>query len=91
MVKKPEEVKAEAKARVLSEGGDPSNDRLILSRCTIQFGKYKDQTFKWLLENDVSYAAMLVAEHQKERESSTSQHPQMVNKVLQRKSTTCVH
>lgn len=79
-VKKPEEVEAEAKACVVSEGGDPCKKRLVLSRFTIQFGQYKDKTFKWLLENDVSYVAMLVARHQKEQEDSVSQSPLMVNK-----------
>ncbi|XP_053289045.1 uncharacterized protein LOC128449772 isoform X1 [Pleuronectes platessa] len=71
-MKKPEEVEADAKAHVLSEGGDPGNDRLLLSRYVIQFGKYKGQNFKWLLENDVSYVAMLVAAHQTEQENSVT-------------------
>lgn len=79
-MKKPKEVEAEAKARVRSEGGDLHNDRLILSRCTIQFGKYKGQTFKWLLENDVSFTALLVASH--DREHLTHQDPWMANKVF---------
>ncbi|XP_074510964.1 uncharacterized protein LOC141779830 [Sebastes fasciatus] len=79
-VKKPEEVEAEAKARILSEGGDPRNERLVLSRCTIQFGQYKGQTFKWLLENDVSYIGYLVASHQKQRQDTMSQSPLMANK-----------
>ncbi|XP_044064228.1 uncharacterized protein LOC122881737 [Siniperca chuatsi] len=79
-VKKPEERKAAARACVLSEGGDPRNDRLVLSRFLIQFGKYKGKTFKWLLENDVGYTAMLVANHQKEREHSMRQNPLMANK-----------
>ncbi|XP_034729668.1 uncharacterized protein LOC117946003 [Etheostoma cragini] len=68
--KKPEEVEAEAKARVLSEGGDPLNKRLVLSRFMIQFGQYKGQTFKWLLENDVSYAAKMVVNHEKQRQTT---------------------
>uniref|UniRef100_UPI003AAA83C1 uncharacterized protein n=1 Tax=Centroberyx gerrardi TaxID=166262 RepID=UPI003AAA83C1 len=59
--KKPEEVEGEAKARVISEGGDPGNNMLVLSRYTIQFGQYRGQTFKWLLENDMDYTAHLVA------------------------------
>lgn len=74
------EVEAEAKARVLSEGGDPSNRRLILSRFMIQFGKYQGQRFKWLLENDVAYAVYVVATHQKEREHNKDQNPWMANK-----------
>ncbi|XP_054478061.1 uncharacterized protein LOC129109937 [Anoplopoma fimbria] len=66
-VKEPEEVEAEAKACVLSEGGDARNERLVLSRCTIQFGQYKGQSFKWLLENDVGYIAYLFAHQQYKR------------------------
>ncbi|GAA6220463.1 uncharacterized protein LOC108899583 [Lates japonicus] len=79
-VKKPEEGEAEAKACVLSKGGDPCSDQLVLSRCTIQFGQYKGQTFKWLLENDASYAANIVASHQRERVHTKEQSPLMVNK-----------
>uniref|UniRef100_A0A671Y9X0 Pyrin domain-containing protein n=1 Tax=Sparus aurata TaxID=8175 RepID=A0A671Y9X0_SPAAU len=82
-LKKPEEVKADAEARVRSEGGDPSNKRLVLSRFIIQFGKYKGQTFKWLLENDVGYAAYVVATHQDQRKWKKDRSPLMVHKVLQ--------
>ncbi|XP_068425994.1 uncharacterized protein [Clinocottus analis] len=78
--KKPEEVKAEAKALVLAQGGDAGNERLVLSRYTIQFGKYKGQSFKWLLENDVGYTAWLVADHLKPGQDTTRQSPLMVNK-----------
>lgn len=84
-VKKPEEVEAEAKACIRSEGGDPCNKRLVLSRYMILFGQYKGRTFKWLLENDVGYAAYLVAGHQKEQQDATYQSPLTANKVLQRK------
>ncbi|AWO96212.1 Hypothetical protein SMAX5B_003614 [Scophthalmus maximus] len=77
--KKPEEVEAEAKARVLSEGGDPRNGFVVLSRCAIQFGMYKGRDFKWLLENDVSYVAKQVAYHQREREHTTIQSPLVAN------------
>ncbi|XP_040900950.1 uncharacterized protein LOC121186321 isoform X2 [Toxotes jaculatrix] len=82
-VKEPEEVEAEARALVLSEGGDPSNGRLVLSRFVIQFGQYNGKTFKWLLENDVSYTAFLVASHQmepKNGEPTMSQRRLMANK-----------
>lgn len=80
--KKPEEVEAEAKAQILSEGGDLSNERLILSRCKIQFGKYKGQTFKWLLENDVGYTAYIVASHQEQRDHTMCSPLLTANKVL---------
>ena len=34
--KKWEEVEAEARARVVSEGGDPGAEMVILSRCTVR-------------------------------------------------------
>ncbi|XP_036929638.1 uncharacterized protein LOC119005786 isoform X3 [Acanthopagrus latus] len=79
-VKEPKEVKADAEAHVRSEGGDPSNVRLVLSRFIIQFGKYKGQTFKWLLENDVGYAVYVVATHQDERKWQKDRSPLMVHK-----------
>uniref|UniRef100_UPI0037E79ADA uncharacterized protein n=1 Tax=Semicossyphus pulcher TaxID=241346 RepID=UPI0037E79ADA len=79
-VKTPKEVEAKVKTSVLSEGGDPCNDRLHLSRCTLRFGKYKGQTFKWLLENDVGYAAFIVGSHQKEKAPTLHQDPLTVNK-----------
>lgn len=39
-VKKPEECEAEARARVVSEGGDPDSVMLVLSRYAVQFGVY---------------------------------------------------
>ncbi|XP_028435841.1 uncharacterized protein LOC114556911 [Perca flavescens] len=81
--KTPQEVEAEAEARVLSEGGDPRNERLVLSMFMIQFGQYKDQTFKWLLENDLSYAAKMVACHEKRRQNTKCQSSLMANKLCQ--------
>lgn len=79
--KKPEEVEAEARAHVVSKGGDPANATLVLSRWKMQFGRYQGQTFHWLLENDVGYCVNLVSSHQKERERTGSQSPLMANKV----------
>nr|XP_054606629.1 uncharacterized protein LOC129152203 isoform X1 [Nothobranchius furzeri] len=79
--KQPEEVEAEARAHVASEGGDVNNATLVLSRWKVQFGTYQGKTFHWLLQNDVGYAVMVVASHQKERERTGSQSPLMANKV----------
>ncbi|XP_059918940.1 uncharacterized protein LOC132465990 [Gadus macrocephalus] len=78
--KRPEEVEKEARARVVSEGGDPGNPMLVLGCHSIQLGKYQGQTFRWLLENDAGYACHLVASHQRERETSASYSPLMANK-----------
>lgn len=80
-MKNPEEVEVEAKACIISEGGDLSNDWLVLSRYTIQFGQYKGKTFKWLLENDVYYVAYIVTSHQKDQEPAMCQNTLMANKV----------
>ncbi|XP_076011423.1 uncharacterized protein LOC143004444 [Genypterus blacodes] len=79
-IRKPEDVKAEAMARVQSEGGNCGNDRLVLSRFTIEFGKYEGKTFKWLLENVVGYTSQLVASHLEEQVDKNSQNPHMANK-----------
>ncbi|XP_071386062.1 uncharacterized protein [Centroberyx affinis] len=81
--KGPEEVEAEAEARVVSEGGDPGNNMLVLSRYTIQFGQYQGQTFKWLLENDVGYTAYLVAS------KGTASHLMANKDALTRYSRAC--
>ncbi|XP_034147166.1 uncharacterized protein LOC117594181 isoform X2 [Esox lucius] len=78
--KKPEECEAEARARVVSEGGDADSVLLVLSRYAVQFGVYRGQTFKWLLENDVGWVVGLVASHEQERERSVSTSPLMVHK-----------
>ncbi|XP_066554862.1 uncharacterized protein LOC136744560 [Amia ocellicauda] len=76
----PREVRKDAVARILSQGGDPGNTKLVLSQSTLQFGRYRGQTFKWILENDGGYAVSLVAAHQKEREMDTSDTVYMANK-----------
>ncbi|XP_054606627.2 uncharacterized protein [Nothobranchius furzeri] len=81
--KQPEEVEVEARAHVASEGSDVNNATVVLSRWKVQFGTYQGKTFHWLLQNDVSYAVMVVASHQKEREGTGSQSPLMANKVCQ--------
>ncbi|XP_058504475.1 uncharacterized protein LOC131471760 isoform X2 [Solea solea] len=79
-MKTPKEVEDEAKARVVAEGRDPSNKRLVLSRSSIQFGQYRGKTFKWLLENDLRYIVRLVALHQNEQQHKTEQSSHMANK-----------
>lgn len=77
-----QKVEDEAKVCVHSEGGDPSNNLLVLSRFTMQFGKYRDQTFKWLLENDLAYVAFIMAAHHEEKDPSKVYGALKENKVL---------
>ncbi|XP_041083829.1 uncharacterized protein LOC121299805 [Polyodon spathula] len=79
-VRTAEEVRRNAVAHVVSEGADPGNTMLVLAQSTMQFGKYRGQTFRWLLGNDVGYAVSLVASHQREREGDSSTSPLMANK-----------
>lgn len=80
-VLKPRQVKAKAKACVVARGGDPDDRRLVDSESAIQFGKYRGQTFKWLLSHDVGYAVMVLASHQQEREmGDTDTFSEMTNK-----------
>ena len=68
-VKEPAVVHAEAKRRVAAGGGDPRDNQLVASESAIQFGQYRGKSFKWLLENDLGHAVMVLSGHQKERES----------------------
>nr|XP_055075103.1 uncharacterized protein LOC129454565 [Misgurnus anguillicaudatus] len=51
--KSKEEVLAEARAFVSTNGGDPSDQFFVLAHCKLQFGKYQGQRFRWLLENSL--------------------------------------
>ncbi|KAF1385959.1 hypothetical protein PFLUV_G00113180 [Perca fluviatilis] len=52
----------------------------ILSSRKIEFGKYKGETFKWLLENDLNYIGFIVANHQQQRKETVCRSGQMANK-----------
>ena len=67
-----EKVKQQAVAQVQHEGGNPDDETLVLSRYTLQFGQYYGQTFKWLLENALGYAAYLVDGMEGEKEDETA-------------------
>lgn len=52
-------VRMNARSVVLQRGGDVSDKQEVLGEYILQFGKYKGQSFRWLLENDVGYALYL--------------------------------
>eukprot|EP00064_Thunnus_orientalis_P001114 superscaffoldBa00000071_g1116 len=54
----------DAKARAMAGGGDCSDTKLVLSQYEMQFGKYRGQSFHWLLSNNVGYIVMILAVHQ---------------------------
>lgn len=81
MVLRPDQVRAEARARIVERGGDPKNDHAVLAESQLQFGQYRGQTFQWLLGNDVGYACSVISSHEKEREGGDpTLSPLMVNK-----------
>lgn len=87
-VKTAQEVEAEAKRRVRSEGGNPEGDGstvLVLSRFTLQFGMYRGQTFKWLLENDLQYGAYIITNHNEKRSRNRKQNRLIPNPLMDNK------
>jgi uncharacterized protein (DUF3820 family) len=77
--KSKEEVLAEASTFVCTNGGDPSDQFLVLAHCKLQFGKYQGQRFRWLLENSLGYAVYLVLSISSEKAQTT---PLSENKQL---------
>ncbi|XP_028296973.1 putative protein TPRXL [Gouania willdenowi] len=57
----PEAVMDKARSNLLEHKGDPSNRKHLLGFFEIHFGVFRGQTFKWVLENALGYAAYLVA------------------------------
>ncbi|XP_057183262.1 uncharacterized protein LOC130549928 [Triplophysa rosa] len=74
-----EQVLAEASTFVSTNGGDPSDQFLVLAHCKLQFGKYQGQRFRWLLENSLGYAVYLVLSISNEMAQTT---PLSENKQL---------
>ena len=71
----------EAKDRVRSAKGNPDMSEWVLAMTNLQFGKYRGKNFLWLLENDVGWATMLMADHDKARDKgSRSNDAQWDNK-----------
>ncbi|KAJ4937140.1 hypothetical protein JOQ06_001721 [Pogonophryne albipinna] len=55
------EVMDKARTAITQHRGDPSNRRHLLGFFEIQFGLFREQTFRWVVENSLGYAAYLVA------------------------------
>ena len=64
-----------------SRAANPNDAECILSVSVLQFGRYRGKSFLWLLQNDVSWAVMVLADHEKAREKSQrNEDPQWDNK-----------
>lgn len=64
------QVEEEAKERVIQAGGNPDDEEWILSMSFLQFGKYQGKSFLWLLQNDIGWTVMLMADHEQAREKT---------------------
>ncbi|XP_028302298.1 uncharacterized protein LOC114463169 [Gouania willdenowi] len=85
-VKGPARVIQDAKLHVHHGQGDVEDSNLLLSQHDLQFGKYRGQTFYWLLSNDMGYAVMIAAAHLKERQAGRDN---MSHTMLNKDSLCC--
>ena len=77
--KKPDVVEAGAKTEVMRLGGNITDRTDLLGQFEIQFGQFKGQTFRWLVQNGLGYSAWMV--NSMSHETATSA-PLSVNKHL---------
>lgn len=66
-----DKVKENARSIVFLRGGDVSDRQELLGEYLVQFGKYKGNSFRWILENDIGYVVYLI--HKVEEEERTGQ------------------
>ena len=64
-------VKTNALTVVFLRGGDVSDQQEVMGEYLLQFGKYKNKSFKWLLENDVGYIIYLINKVEKEEQDGS--------------------
>lgn len=84
-----EHVRAIALGHIRQQHGVTSNEVDVLGQHELQFGTYRGQTFRWILENCLGYAGWLVMKMEMEAESSKEQpkdnKEQTINKQKFRK------
>ena len=66
----PDLVHKTAEAQLRRLGGSTTDNLQVLGQYTLQIGQYFGQSFKWLLENDLGYAAHLACEVKGEKLSA---------------------
>lgn len=57
--KRPELVHQKAVAAVMTSGGNTADRQAVLGQYHVQFGVYRGQTFRWMLEDCLGYSAWL--------------------------------
>ncbi|XP_045208403.2 uncharacterized protein LOC123560232 [Mercenaria mercenaria] len=63
-------VRKRAEAAVRRMNGDLNNKIHLLGQFTIQFGQFRNETFKWLVSNSLGYAAFIVVSSQNDPASA---------------------
>lgn len=66
-------IKDNAPSLVRQRGGDTTDQREVYGEYTLQFGKYKGKSFRWLLENDLGYSMYLIKNVQREEAAGVLQ------------------
>ena len=61
------QVEIEAKQFIVEAKGAPNDEEWVLNMSTRQFAEYRGKSFIWLLQNDVGYTAMLMADAEMQR------------------------
>lgn len=57
------QVEIEAKQFIVEAKGAPNDEEWVLNMSTRQFPEYRGKSIIWLLQNDVGYTVMLMADH----------------------------
>lgn len=65
-------MRKQAITAVRSRGGDVSNQTEVLSEYVLQFGAFRGQTFKWMIENALGYTGWLVDSMRSETSNSSA-------------------
>ena len=61
-----DKIREKARDIVFMRGGDVSDRQEVLGEYVIQFGQYKGKSFRWMLENDVSYTLFWIQKVEEE-------------------------
>ena len=61
-----QQVRSDALKSVRAVGGDVKDKKVVLGQYKLQMGMYRGQTFMWVLENDLGWAAALAVSSLKE-------------------------
>ena len=76
----PTHVLEAARAAVVQHGGSITDELHVLGQHSMQFGKFQDYTFRWVLENALGYAAWLLLGFEKDPSPKPGEEARTSNK-----------